>query len=86
MSISYCEPCDKHIDTDFDAEHFSSEEHQENFLAMKREAYKPMCEEDGCDEPAVSEWHAVDEDGDTYSTYRCEAHPEEDPDYEERPL
>lgn len=26
MSIEYCEYCDEHIDTDFDAEHFETED------------------------------------------------------------
>ena len=28
MSIQYCYYCDQHIDTDFNAEHFDSEEYE----------------------------------------------------------
>ncbi len=48
-----------------------------------------VCEQDGCDQAAVIEWrtfdrYALDDDMETYYTYRCLAHPETDRDYEMR--
>lgn len=54
--------------------------------------YARLCDFDGddgsaeCLEPATREFIYRDEEGDVYITQRCEAHPEEDPDYEEREL
>ena len=36
---------------------------------------------DICEEPATTEWEMVDEEGERYSTLRCDEHPEEDLDY-----
>lgn len=51
----------------------------------------PMCEavlENGveCPNEATAEFVAHDEDGDGYYTYRCDDHPEEDPEYNRREL
>lgn len=45
MSMMYCEDCDKHIDTDFDAEHFDDHdpltgEHSTLALASSRDVLK----------------------------------------------
>lgn len=47
---------------------------------------KFQCEFTDCTAPATSQWVGVDEDNDPYCTYRCEAHPETELDYEELPL
>ena len=41
----------------------------------------PLCEADGCIELATAEYESVDDDGCTYYSYRCDAHPVTDPEY-----
>lgn len=40
------------------------------------------CEEIDCEEQATCEFKAAEEDGDTYYTYRCDAHPVKSLNYE----
>lgn len=37
MSIVYCEYCDKHIDTDFNAEHFVDEDGEDSEICIEQQ-------------------------------------------------
>lgn len=39
-----------------------------------------------CANKATTEWRTVDEDGDTFYTYRCDDHPHLEPTYHDREL
>ena len=43
MSIVYCHYCDKHIDTDFDAEHFDTQFKEFKCIIQEIDSIKEYC-------------------------------------------